>query len=680
MAIFSGDLKLVKTQVMADVPEGGGAPTGVVVPDGTSNAIFPDVSELDRALGRVKLRKLAVHVDTANVDVYQGANVIISEPPDDPNISMTAFSTGETFDRRVEAVSRIEAYLSIGPQYPAYLYGNHIQHQDTLLIFQKTSNTPPIGATMVLTKREGFPDEFRQYVRVIEAAAEEREFEDDRGLFKRWVLTLRLGNTLAQDFPGFDMSRFDYTKAQIAQLTKLSDTVVANAARYYGVTRLEEPASIGAFTIKGESMFTQLVPSAQIETPIADARMNQLSAAVVSSGAAVVQSLNAIFSTTQSLSLGGAIAPSTLSIVADAISVTDSGGRLLSGGAEVGTIDYENGIAALTTDVFGTGGRTFTITYAPGATPQAVSQSQGFEVKTETRSLSYVRTIEPAPARGTLSISYMSQGRWYVLREQGDGAIRGQDSSFGAGNLNFDTGTVLVTFGALPDVGSFVIYQWVEPDAARSSEVLTLDNNGRFYWPFNTSGVSSLEAGAKAIKPGALSIAWNDGAPRSAQDDGAGNITGDATGTVNYARGTFRLSPNLLPAPGTPITVDVDTGAKTAATVSIVGGSGDLGVTGVTPGSISLDVTGQIKAIYQDNPVVNWGAATTYRIVDDAAGALVLLLGDSRLVVGSINYAAGTFSLTANTVIPTPVALVATAWDNVFLRQPGDFAGDIVVA
>ena len=38
MPIQSGDVKLLKSAVMADVPEGGGAPTGLVIADGVSNA------------------------------------------------------------------------------------------------------------------------------------------------------------------------------------------------------------------------------------------------------------------------------------------------------------------------------------------------------------------------------------------------------------------------------------------------------------------------------------------------------------------------------------------------------------------------------------------------------------------------------------------------------------------
>ena len=70
MPIQSGDVKLLKSAVMADVPEGGGAPTGTTIADGVSNAIFPDISELDRAGGRVNLRKSFVSVQTDDTDNF----------------------------------------------------------------------------------------------------------------------------------------------------------------------------------------------------------------------------------------------------------------------------------------------------------------------------------------------------------------------------------------------------------------------------------------------------------------------------------------------------------------------------------------------------------------------------------------------------------------------------------
>ena len=681
MAILKGDVKLVKSAVMDDVPEGGGAPTANEVVDGASNAIFPDVSETDRAAGRVSARKVHVWVQSDDTDTYLGGNVIVAEPPNDPNVSITMMNTGETFDVRTAAISRIEAYLSVGADYAGFLFGNHIEGQATLSMFQRTGDLPPVGGSLALTKREGFGDEFVQYVRVTEASVVLSTFTDGSGDFQRYVLTLKISDPLRADFPGFDISRIDPTKAQLSAATKVSNVIVADAAKYYGVVPLEDAAAIGDFSVKATGIFSQLVPSAQIETPIGDARTNQLLAGVISGGAAVTSSVTLAFTTSQNLFIGGAIKPNTLSLVSGAVTLADSGGRLMSAGTQVGTIDYDNGILSLLSNVFGTGALTFAVTYQPAQAPEAVTQSQGFPVKIETRSISYARTIEPAPVLGTLSIAYMYGSRWYVLRDDGSGALRGPDSGYGSGTLNPATGTVLVTLGALPDVGSEVIYQWVQPKAAQDAAVLTLDNDGNLYWPFNTSGASSLEPGAKAIEPGGLTITWleADGTTlRTVTDNGAGALTGYGAGTVNYAKGTFRLSPTTFPAPGTPINVDVDSVVKTAGTLTIAGGSGSFGVTDITPGSIDMTVTGQLKGVRGSDPIVNWGDPSAYRIVDDGAGALQVLLGDTRLTVGSVNYSAGTFTLNSTTAIPTVTAMLLTAWDNIFLYEPG-FVMDIVV-
>ena len=52
MPILQGDIQLRASRVMDDVPEGGGGPSNVVIESGQENAIMPDVSEMDRAIGR----------------------------------------------------------------------------------------------------------------------------------------------------------------------------------------------------------------------------------------------------------------------------------------------------------------------------------------------------------------------------------------------------------------------------------------------------------------------------------------------------------------------------------------------------------------------------------------------------------------------------------------------------
>lgn len=68
MAILDGDIKLLKSEVLDDVPEGGGMATGAAVVHGASNNLFPDISELDRTYGRISLRKVFPVVLTDDVD------------------------------------------------------------------------------------------------------------------------------------------------------------------------------------------------------------------------------------------------------------------------------------------------------------------------------------------------------------------------------------------------------------------------------------------------------------------------------------------------------------------------------------------------------------------------------------------------------------------------------------
>ena len=74
MTIQSGDIKLLKSQILSDTSDGGGAITSNEVIDGLSNNLFPDISELDRTYGRIALRKCFPAVDTTTNDSYYGSN------------------------------------------------------------------------------------------------------------------------------------------------------------------------------------------------------------------------------------------------------------------------------------------------------------------------------------------------------------------------------------------------------------------------------------------------------------------------------------------------------------------------------------------------------------------------------------------------------------------------------
>jgi hypothetical protein len=574
MPIQEANIKLLKSQVMDDVDEGGGRATGTAIADGASNAIFNDIAELDRAYGRVNLRKTFVKVDTPTTDGYYGVHVVVSDPPDDPKVSCALFTTQDGFDTRNDASGRVESYLARGSIYPGLLFGDHIAGQQTVAILQREGQPLPTnGDTFMLIKLEGQPNSAEQYVRVVDVSSRLRTFTDQQGDFKRVEVTLTISDPLEVDFPGFEATKTD-SSINYTGKTKFYTTIVADAARYYGATPLAVAANTGEVIVKGTSIFTQIVPSTRIEIPLVDSRMNQQSAALVKAGDALTQSITLAFSSTQSMFIGGGILPGSLSISRAGITLTDKGGVLLSGTDQVGTVDYENGICTLVTSVWGTGAGAHAVTYTPAGTPTLVTSSIGIPVVQQNQRLNWVVTIDPVPTKKSLQVSYRAFGRWYVLSEDGSGAIRGSDSSFGAGALNYQSGSVSLTLGALPDVGSQIILSYASSAPSRPvAEVPKVEfgDLDRFAQVVQLSRTLS----------GDCTFTWNDGTARTATVTNR-VISGDATGECQPS-GRIKFAPNLLPPKDTVVTVTSTSANQALSEVGLAAsGSNYTGTAGLT--------------------------------------------------------------------------------------------------
>ena len=76
MPIRTEDVKIKESQRLTDHNDGGGYMTAREVVDGNINNLFTDISRLDRAYGRVSLRKCYMHVDTDDTEMQSGAHVI----------------------------------------------------------------------------------------------------------------------------------------------------------------------------------------------------------------------------------------------------------------------------------------------------------------------------------------------------------------------------------------------------------------------------------------------------------------------------------------------------------------------------------------------------------------------------------------------------------------------------
>ncbi len=173
------------------------------------------------------------------------------------------------------------------------------------------------------------------------------------------------------------------------------------------------------------------------------------------------------------------------------------------------------------------------------------------------------------------------------------------------------------------------------------------------YAPLNTCGKRAKSRGPRGSSPGASSsVSVEDGTVKTATDDGLGNLTGDATGTVNYTKGVAYVSPNALPATGTMFMLNTtgDT-PVTAASVNIFGGF--IGDPLISPGTVSMTVAAQFNYStsypYADLRIEPAAKTRNIAVTDDGNGHLQFLDDVHGMVqVGTVDYATGEININAS--------------------------------
>uniref|UniRef100_UPI000A7818DA hypothetical protein n=1 Tax=Marinobacterium profundum TaxID=1714300 RepID=UPI000A7818DA len=169
MTILESDIKLMASERLLDVDDGGGLMSAVEVVDGVVNNLFPDISRLDRTYGRVNLRKAYAAVRTANKDMYYGSHAIITDAPDDGKVSVVMFTTGSYTDERAQAQDRIESYVVQGPESRYVLLGDQLIGQRLITVYARLDAESPEVGTVYLLSNESSTGTIigeQQYVRV----------------------------------------------------------------------------------------------------------------------------------------------------------------------------------------------------------------------------------------------------------------------------------------------------------------------------------------------------------------------------------------------------------------------------------------------------------------------------------------------------------------------------------
>mgnify|MGYP003439684861 FL=1 len=647
MTINATDIKLLESEVMADATDGGGRKTSRVIPDGVAGNIFPKVSRLDSVYGRVNLRKVFGAVQTANTDTYAGAHAVITDAPDNADIHTTLFSTASEFDTRTAARDRIESYVTSGPESRMVLFGRQLPGQQTFMAYLRVGEPiPDVGSVLCLSNEPGSIVTTQQYVRVQDVTSEVRTFEDDKGTFDRQVLTVGTGVALRYEFNGpTTANRY----SSVTRNSLVRNTTVVDAARYFGIKKLAEAAGENDLSVRVTSVYTPIVPTTNRETPISNENISDALNMVATHATTTTETLPA-FANAAARHTRRGIMPGSLSITGTGITaVTDDKLGVISNATFVGTIDYENGIIVRTG---GTAGAVdVTATYTPATTASQPSHTQSVDVTLGNRGTVYVMPLNPHPAPGSTIVDYRALGKWYRLRDNGDGTLSGSDAAYGVGTVAYDSGSLVLTLGALPDVDSAVIVSWGSPAhyAIRAGATSVA----------NTKMSQSFILPDLPINPDSVSVTYTaNSVDYTATDNASGVLTGDGiTGTVNYTTGAVELEyTTRLPDSGTNVVASYQQITPTNAQIPVVrsttvgSGTNMTVADGVVAGSLNGSVMfNGVSLVVGDNAsgllIVRGGQSFPFN------GRMANVAADT--VVGTINYTTGDIVVNADVAANT---------------------------
>ena len=640
------DLRIYPTEDLTDSDNGGGLMTRDPL-TGADNELFNPVSDQDRTIGRFNARSVHAAVRVPSRAKLGGAHVIISKPAKAANVSHLLYRGVRYGERRKDIIKRIAAYAVYTIESKMTLLSTQSLGSRIVQAYQRTDEALPlVGDVYCLRQtKKGYLTE-EQYIQVIRVSSENRTFTTPDGKdFVRTVVKMETSTALTADFIGADYPSITHADPPCL----LMETHISDSASYYGVKPLVETIRANTQTIRVPSIMEKLVPTSQIETPLIDytaAGQRQL-IFDAARGESVLTAYNAINDSTV-LHAGNAITPGSLRLTVEGITISDRGGTLYRGDTAVGTVDYARGELRFS-ETLSSGG-VWTLYFRPAAELLQVADTASIPVLINNRSYNYVLTILPVPAPGSLQVSYRAQGRWYDLRDDGSGALRGGSAGHGSGSLNYRTGSVSITCGEMPDVGSEVLFSW--------GTQATVHNRAD-----SQPAASMLIATEAGLAPNTVKLSWTDNGAKTAQDDGQGNITGAWTGTVDYRSGDITLSSYPGGEQRLDVKVDYSVGQPQTAEWKAPArdGSGNvnltLGQTQIKPRSVELTY----NVLVEDyDTKVQAGEAYTRQVDpyvtvrDDGAGALRDAGGVSR---GSINYATGVIRLKPDAVVKIPKAI-----------------------
>lgn len=660
--INKSDLQFYPSERLSDYDDGGGMPTGKPI-KGIANEIFNPISSLARVAGFFGARLIYAGVRRADAEKLIGANVAITKPPADTSVSYLLFKASKFGELRAEGIKRIEAHSVATIESRMTLFSTQTKNSKIVQAYQRQGEPLPlVGNRYCLRQDKKGYENVEQYIQVTAVQAEDRTFTNPQTNkdFVRTVIQLEISQKLEHDFIGAEYPSEYY----IDNPCKIRETHVADAGEYFGVKPIVKAIQQSDMQIHINGLMEKLVPTNQIETALTDLsasgqRQMLFDASKQGDTGLVNYSVQAWKNTneTQSVYTGNAILPKSINLQTSAGIINDVGGTLKLGEQSVGSVDYASGVLLINEPSFSA--YLQVLSFRPSINDIAIADTASIDISINNRGYTYVRTIEPSPAVGTLQVSYRSQGQWYNLYDNGNGVLVGASQAHGSGSINYNTGTINISCGELPDVGSAILMSW----GTRAKYFNRSDSTAKAQLMFNLQ---------QQADPSTIRLTWQDNGEKSATCSANGKITGDWTGRYDATQQQILIDTDnnfAHPKGALQVKVDYSYGEKThqqhKAPLRDEQGriTLDLGDTPIQPNSVRLRwnllIENYESPIFTEiTPNLSISFIDPYKTVrDDGKGNLV---DENNEPVGTIDYAQRRLTFNPDTTVSIPKAKYKT--------------------
>lgn len=639
--ITQSDLKFYPSERLDDTHEGGGLALGTPI-KGVANELFTPVSSLAYTNGDFATRLMYAGVQRDDNEPLIGPFVAITKPPKDEATSYVLFPA-KFGELRAEAIKRIENYNTATIESSMTLLSNPARGSKIIQAYQRIGEKLPVAGEVYCLRQEklGFT-KLEQYIQLVKVEATERTFTTPDGReFNRMVIKMETIQPINHDFIGADYPSDRYADAP----TKIRETHVADAANYYGIKPLVQAINTGSSQLQVSSIVDKLVPTTQIETVMADVKIGKTAMLFDSSLAQASLYINAYTNPQTTWQL--------LPFVPDTLNfdnrITCQNNVLMSNGEAVGKVDPIKGMVSFNRQL-GHIGRAY---FKPAVIYSTFADSYRIDIDIKNRSYNHAITL-PNVGTGSLSVSYLSQGSWYELTDDGAGRLVGASDKHGSGSVNYHTGTVVVTCGSLPDVGSAIIF--TSNNAKRLQKVSSMKS----YMLCQLESDPSV--GSLSIQVAGLQ----------------GRLGKDNTIISDYLKGFYDPSTRrLLIEYGThygSVTINYNTGTRQSINITAPSRDGEvvlnLSDTAIAKGSLELKYPVVLSQTIDEQEISQ--GELIMRVYDDGLGNLKDVGG---VTIGSIEYETATARFNPKATVGIDLSEPKYRYESYSVRHGGRLFG-----